>query len=486
MKMRKLIINSMLAGSLLAMLPACEKLEDFGGTNDNPNATTAPNTAALLTNTLAGIGGYVWGNGITINGALYSQFVSETQYTEASRYATPTLNWSGYYTGALYDLQNIINYNSDPATAGVAALNGSNANQIATARILKAYIFWVLTDAYGDIPYFEALKGEGALAYDEQSLVYADLIKELKEAVDQFDGGDEFRGDLVYEGDVSKWKKFANSLRLQIALRMSKVDAGTSQSEVSSALGHSAGVMETIDDDFTLVYPGGIYNHPLYQYYEITRRFDYALSKTISDNLNNNGDLRANVYGSSTVGFPYGLTRDDAVDFANNNPNYALLFSSSRRQPNSPLTVLGSAHTWLARAEAIQRGWASGSAATAYATGIQRSWEQWGVYDAGAFATFIAQPNINLATNPLTKIQTQQWVAFYPDGAQGWANWRRTGVPALTPAPGTGTPDLPIPRKLPYGPDEFNLNKVNADAGADKYTVGGVKNSQDARVWWDN
>ncbi|MFN4313181.1 MAG: SusD/RagB family nutrient-binding outer membrane lipoprotein [Chitinophagaceae bacterium] len=486
MKMRNKILNIVMAGALVAALPACDKLEEFGDTNNNPNATTSPNTAALLTNTLAGMGGYVWGNANATAGALYAQYMSETQYTEASRYAVPTLNWSGYYTGALYDLQNVINYNSDPATAASAAASGSNANQIATARILKAYIYWTLTDAYGDLPYFEALKGEGALAYDEQSLIYADLIKELKEAVDQFDGGDVYKGDIVYGGNTTKWKKFANSVRLLIALRMSKVDAATSQAEVNSALSHSAGVIETVADDFLIAYPGGNYNHPLYAYYNITQRFDYALSKTISDNLNNNGDLRANAYGSSTVGFPYGLDRDDAVDFANSNPNWALVFASTRRQATSSLTLVGSAHTWLARAEAIQRGWVAGSAATAYQTGIQRSWEQWGVYDATAFASFMAQPNINLTTNALTKIQTQQWVAFYPDGVQGWSNWRRTGVPALTPAVGTGTPDLPIPRKLPYGPDEFNLNKVNAEAGAAKYTVGGVTNSQNARVWWDN
>lgn len=486
MKQRKVIFNLLIAGGLLAALPSCDKIEDFGSTNNNPNATTSPNTAALLTNTLAGMGGYVWGNGITSNGALYAQYMAETQYTETSRYATPTLNWSGYYTGALYDLQNIINYNSDPATASIAAVNGSNANQIAVARILKAYIYWVLTDAYGDIPYFEALKGEGALAYDEQSLVYADLLKELTEAVDQFDGGAGFKGDIMFNSDNAKWKKLANSIRLLIGLRMSKVDAGAAQSAISSALSHSAGVISTNADNFKLDYPGGNYNHPLYQYYNITQRFDYALCKTVTDFLSANSDSRRLAYGSSTVGFPYGLSRDNAVAFANANTNWSYVFAANQRSASGRLTVLAASHVWLAIAEARQRGWAAGSAADAYNEGIRLSWEQWGVFEQSTYDSYIASGTINLSSNALTKIQTQQWLAFYPDGAQGWANWRRTGVPALTPAPGTGTPDLPIPRKLPYGPDEFNLNRVNADAGAEKYTVAGVKNSQDARVWWDN
>src|SRR5699024_5684540 len=110
-------------------------------------------------------GDLVFGTGLAYDAALYAQYFSETQYTEASRYATQVLNWGGFYSGNsvtltpnLNDLQVIIDYNSDPETAPLAAINGSNANQIATARILKAYLFWLLTDSYGDLPYFEALK----------------------------------------------------------------------------------------------------------------------------------------------------------------------------------------------------------------------------------------------------------------------------------------------------------------------------------------
>ena len=483
MKKRKLIFTAMIAGSLLATLPSCDKLEEFGSENANPNQTTSPNTAALLGNVLAGFGGYTWGNAYTTNGALYAQYMSETQYTEASRYAVQSINWSGTYTGALFDLQNIINYNSDPATAGLAAVNGSNANQIATARILKAYIFWVLTDTYGDIPYFEALKGEGALAYDEQSLIYPDLIKELKEAVDQFDGGDIFKGDLIYSGSVAKWKKLANSIRLMMAMRLSKVSAGTAETEVAAALSHPAGVIETNADNFTLKYPGGIYNHPVYQYYNITKRFDYAVSNTITDNLLANNDRRINAFGSSAVGFTYGLDRDDAVAFSAANTDWARVLAVDRRDMNDPIVIVSASQVWLTIAEARQRNWVSGSVVDAYNTGIRLNWEEWGVFDQTAYNNYISAASISLAANALTKIQHQQWLAFYPNGTQGWANWRRTGVPNLTPAEGPG---LPIPRRLPYGPDEFTLNKVNADAGADKYTVGGVKNSQDARMWLDN
>lgn len=484
MNYKKIIFGALIASSLLGV-QSCTKFEDFGNTNNNPNKTTEPVTSALLTNALSGIGNTVWGNGITIMGGLYAQYFSETQYTEASRYSKPVYNGDAYYAGAMYDLQNIINYNSDPETAATAAVNGSNANQIAVARILKAYYFWILTDTYGDIPYFDALKGEGNLVYDKQSEIYPDLFKELKEAADQFDGGASAAGDILFDGNITKWKKFANSMRLLMALRISKVNAALGKTEFNSALSHAAGVIENNSDNANMVAPGGAaFNHPLYQYYAITQRDDYAVSSTIYDVLNANGDARAAAYGSSTTGFPYGLTRDNAVLFATANPNFARLLHPSRRTATSPISLLSASWVYLARAEAAQIGWTAENAATMYALGIQRSWEEWGVYSLAAFTTYIGQGAISLAGgSALTKIQLQQWLAFYPNGTQGWANWRRTGVPALTAAPGAG---LPIIRRIPYGPNDYNFNLANVTTAAALYTVGGVPDSQDGRVWWDN
>ena len=482
MKYMKIIYGTVLAASLL-LVQSCTKFEDFGDTNQNPNATTEPITSALLTNVLAGLPNTVWGNGISINGGLYAQYFTESQYTEASRYTKPVFNMDGFYAGAMYDLQNIINYNSNSETASKAALNGSNANQIATARILLAYYYWILTDTYGDIPYSEALQGNGNIKYDKQSDIYPALINELKEAVAQFDGGKVFAGDIMYGGDVTKWKKFANSMRLLMALRMSKVNATLAQTEFNAAL--AAGVIESNSDNATLTPPGGVYNHPLYQYYAITQRDDYGVALTLMNHLNA-GDARVNAYGSSNVGFPYGLTRADAVAFTATptGANYARILHPSKRTASSPIVIIGAAHVYLARAEAAQRGWNAENAATMYQLGVQRSWEQWGVYSAPALAAYLAQPAYDLAAgNALQKIQLQQWIAWYPNGTQGWANWRRTNVPALSPAPGQA---LPIIRRIPYGPNDYNFNLANVTTAAALYTVGGVPDSQDGRVWWDN
>jgi hypothetical protein len=107
------------------------------------------------------------------------------------------------------------------------ALNGSNNNQIALARIVKAYRFLMLTDQWGDMPYSEALQLKTQPKYDTQQEIYNGLFKELKKAVAQFDGGAVPAGDIVHNGNLTRWKKFANSLRLIMAVRLSKVDPTT-------------------------------------------------------------------------------------------------------------------------------------------------------------------------------------------------------------------------------------------------------------------
>ena len=480
MKWNKLILITLVAAGFLAV-QSCNKIENFGNLNSNPNATTEPNTAALLTSVLSGQGGTVWGGypgATTVDAGFYCQYFTESQYTETCRYQPASINWDGTYSGNLYDLQNIILYNN--AKPSVAANNGDNANQIAIARILKAYNYWLLTDCYGDIPYFDALKGTGAIKYDDQATIYPDLIKEMTEAVAQFVTPTiAIKGDILFGGDISKWKKFANSCRLLMALRMSKKAAAAGQAAFNAALNDPNGVITSTSDNASLSFPGGIFNNPIYAFYNVQQRFDVALSKTVTDVLNANNDARKNAFGTSTVGFPYGLTRTDAVAFANANTNWAQCKASA----TSALVLVGAANVYLARAEAARLGWTAENAAAMYALGIQRSWEQWGVYDATALAAYMALSSVDLSTNADAKIGLQSWLAWYPNGWQGWSHWRKTNYPALTVAPNNN--NIPIPRRFPYGTNEPQLNPVNYAPAAAKYTVGGVPNSQDAKVWFD-
>jgi hypothetical protein len=421
--------------------------------------------------------------GVNTGSALMAQLFSETQYTEVSRYNKPTYNYDNpYYAGPLEDLQNIINYNTDASTAPIAAQYGSNKNQIAIARILKAHYYKLLTDAVGDIPYFNALKGVGTVVYDKQSDIYPDLIKELKEAVDQFDNGTSATGDVLFGGDNSKWKKYANSLRLLLALNLQKVDAVKGKTEFNAALTHSAGVISSNADNVVVTFPGGNYPNSFYNYYNITQRKDYGISKTMTDRLSSTSDPRLASYAVNSTGFPYGLTRDNAVAFANANPNWSFILSAAWRTDATPLTVIGAANIDLARAEAAQLGWTGESVATLYANGIMHSFQQWGVYDPTTYASYMANGSVALtAGTEMQKIATQEWLAWYPNGLEAWNVTRRTGFPVLTPAPGLTS----IPRRMPYGSNDYSLNPANVADAAKRYTVSGVDDSQYGRIWWD-
>jgi hypothetical protein len=468
----KKIVYATMMGSILLASSSCEKIEDFGDMNQNPNATTQPVPAALLTNVIAGMGNnLVWDQGgVSTAAGLYAQLFSETQYTETSRYDKPNFQVDGYYTGPLYDLQNIINF------------AGSTNNQKVAARIIKAHYFKFLTDAWGDLPYSEALKGgSGVNRYDKQMDIFTGLIAELKDAVDKFDNSS-LQGDILYSGSIVGWRKYANSLRALIALQMSKVNPTLGRTEFAAALAHSAGVIENNADNAVLNYPGGNFPHPVYNYYNITQRTDYAVSKTLMDTLTSRNDPRRAAYASNTTGFPYGLPRDQAVNFSNSvGGNWARILAPAYRQPNSSMVIIGAANIWLARAEAAQRGWTTENVANAYQTGLQRSMEQWGVYNAGTFASYMAGVALT-AGNELRQIALQEWMTWYPNGLEAFNVWRRTGFPVLTAAPGTTTG---IPRRFPYGSNEYALNPANVAAAAAGYTVGGEADSRFARVWWD-
>jgi len=507
-----------LAGVGAAMLfSGCQKLSDFGNTDDRTDAVTQPVTSNLLTNALASIAGLQSSTRAGIRGELYSQQWSETQYSDVSTYANPQLDYGGIYSGPLMDLETIIQRNEDPATKSTVFVlgspgnpSGSNANQIAVATIAKVYYFWNLTDRWGDIPYSEALQMADNITpkYDAQEDVYNQMLTDLKNAIAGFDDGPGVSGDFYYNGDVNMWKKLANSMRMLIALRMSKVYPNAGQlaaTEFAAAASDPAGAIETNDENFARAYSGTSVAETNPFYSALNGRKDYALSKTLGDILDNMSDPRRSAYGSGGATFPYGLPREQAVAYSNSvSGAYASPFAPAYVQSTTTLVTIPAAYVLLAKAEAAQRGWISGSAQAYYNAGVTASFEQWGVSGAAAYlagdkanfntgtgggtqigflADYAAVPNQDaVTTTPLQRIQLQRYLASFGDGLQAWSEWRRTGVPNLKPTVFATNNPKEIPRRLVYGTSEYALNKDNVEAAAGLLQGGDVMN---ARMWWD-
>lgn len=483
--MKKVLNKSVLAiitGFILAGSIGCDKIEDFGDTNTNPNGTPTPVTSALLTRAIAEMGGTEGGLAIAFypRPGYYAQYFSETQYPEVSLYGVPQLEFAQNYSGLLYDLENIIIQNTNDETKETVSKFGSNANQIGVAKILKSYIIWTITDRWGDVPYSEALKGNPTPKYDTQEGIYAGILADLKAAVAGFDGGAALGGDIIYYGDIDKWKKFGNSLRMLVALRMSKVypaAGGLAATEFSAALNDAGGSISSNADNAAINFVGGAYQHPFYTTYVVNGRIDDAISSTMTNTLSSLNDPRIDRYGTSTTGFPYGLDRPHALAVP---PGYGLLLDGFAISDALDIVLVNAATVLFARAEAAERGWTTESAATLYSQAVTTSLEQWGY--GGSAATYLAQSSVAYGTTDhLSKIGTQRWIALYPDGMQAWSEWRRTGFPVLTPAAYATNSSKQIPRRFVYGTGEYSTNNAAVKEAAARLGT----DNQDTRVWWD-
>jgi Starch-binding associating with outer membrane len=287
-------ITALTGIALLVLGTSCNKLQDFGDTNSDPAAVTSAIPYALLTNAEWQLGAFASNARATVT----CQYASEAEYPTFGLYAVPQVDFGATYSSVLFDLQSAIGNSTNPA-------------EIAMARILKAYIYWTITDRWGNIPYETALQGK-IPTYSKQEFIYKDMIKELTEAVAQMPASGSQRGDIMYNSDFSKWKKLGNSLRMLMALRLSKVYPGSSDyaaTEFKAALNDGAGSIDDNSANFAVNYVGGGGDGSPYSnqyWYNSTQLRDLGLSKPLFDMLSAVSDPRTSVFGSSTTAVPYG------------------------------------------------------------------------------------------------------------------------------------------------------------------------------------
>jgi hypothetical protein len=467
MKINNKIKNTTLCLGMMISFASCNKLSDFGDTNVNPNDISNPTTYAILTGVETGLANWA-NNG---NGQIWVQYFSETQYPGAGLYVIPQFAFAGNYSGQLLNLQTVIKINS-------------NSEEVAVARILTQYIYWNMTDSWGDIPYSEALKGV-VPAYDKQEDIYKGMIAELKEAQASFTNSGALKGDIIYKGDVSKWKRFANSLRVVMALRLSKKFAGAGDyaaTELKAAL--VDGVIEDNADNCKVIFPGGDFKNPYWAAHDGAR--DNGESENLYNILSGFGDGRQAAFGSSTKAVPSGIKEADINTWIKNNIDWSRAFSEENRLVTSPVVIMNASQVFLARAEAADRGWTTENVFDLYQKGITASFAQWNL--AAPPASYFIQPDVALtapagSNGNLKQIAYQRYLAAFPDGTQGWAEWRRTGFPILTPSPAPiNAAHVTIPRRYIYSLAEYSLNPLGVEGAVANLPDGDV---QESKVWWD-
>lgn len=439
-------------------------------------------------------------------GLIYSSMMIQHLSATCGYWTGDKYTWNSGYSSSLFErafeqqvreIQDLVN-TLETTERGDAAMLGM-------ARIWRVVIFQRLTDMYGDIPYSQAGKGflEGIdfPVYDSQADIYADMLKELEESVAQLTGGGFGNADIIYSGDLDKWKRFGNSMMLRLAMRLSEVDPATAQAWTEKAI--AGGVMTSNDDIAYIEHtngPEGINRNGIGEVLDAANGFGDGcprLSATLVDWMTATGDPRLALWGVAPVnggdinGMPNGL--DETT--IQNNPTGTSTDDFSTINPlmvtvSTPMVFQNYAEVELLQAEAILRGWATGDAATHYNNGVKAAMQMYPIFDA-SLAVDDAAVDAYLAANPfdntMKQIGEQYWAATFLNEYETFSNWRRTGYPELTPVNYEGNvTNGTIPLRLTYPESELGVNGDNLNAALSRQGMPtSFPDMLSSPVWWD-
>lgn len=498
--MKKIVNIFILALSFTLITTACD--EGFDELNTSKSGAIALDPVFILNNAI--ISSSPTAN-LVYDVAIVQQWIAtNTGVLEGGNFnkvvvGNTPLNWNNFY-------QNVIKYTNDVITTTKDDATRGNLYQM--ARIVQANAFMVLTDTYGDIPYTEAGGGYTAQnffpVYDTQQSIYPKLIDELTQAVAALGtSGKVETGDALYAGDITKWKKFGNSLLLRAGMRLTKADASKAAATVTAAVGGNAAAnLIIINADNAIIRHdanfvngiGNTVNGGEAANFYLAEPFVNALKGTPGNVGNTNvidprlaaiairyggarsgGDQTANNFANGNkdpndqFGTPIGST-DATADVAGallppgglygtpaaprtgNRFCYSQVDRNRIVKRTSPMFLVTAAQTNLLLAEAAMRGFAGLTAAEApalFKVAIKNHMDQMASYDPGCAISAVDRDTYadgaegtldNSSLNAsLPQIGYQYWVASFLNGPEAWANFRRISFPALAPNPFSGS-----------------------------------------------
>lgn len=435
----------------------------------------------------------------------------ETMTKQAGFDATEA--WAGY----IVKIQYMDNYNYLPTnnTYGnkfsncyrrvvllddILALTEENADELKNirwaSRIFKEYLWLLNTDQFGDIPYTDANKvedGQMKPKYDSQEIIYPAILENLKAIADEMAAGlgsDNIgEGDFLFGGNIQRWQKFCNSLRMRAAMRIVNVAPDLAKSTIEEICQNQAAypLLETSAENAYFYWQGSSpYFEPYYN--DFRTRDDYGMSNIFVNHLKSMNDPRisAIMQPAATDGEYRGF-ENGALSAPSNIQAISRMGVMYREDPAGFTPLLKSCENYFIMAEAAMRGWNVGiSAQEAYETAVKLSMDDNGVSAADA-ETYLA--NAGKWDNTLERIYMEEWVALFKENCEAWSLYRRTGYPKEIRTSGEypgkfcsfGTAHNDVPFRMPYPDNEYQYNKENVEAA----TAEVVDNTWGKKMWWD-
>jgi hypothetical protein len=475
-----------LVAGLALIVGACS--ESLTSVNQNPNSPPDIGPEFLFPQAVRSAVENTYARMLLAHTSIWAQQTVQIQYPDEEmglvRSETMQAFWNNYYAGSLWDVQTVI-------AKGEAA---EEPNIEAVGLIWKTWIFHQVTDLWGDVPYSEALRlGDGITTpvYDTQQDIYTGMIQTLKGAEALLDPAEDGlgSGDILYADNFERWRRFSVSLRMRLAMRLSEVAPATAQTEFADAF--ADGGFQSNADNAMLRWPGPPYQNPSYENRVDDGRDDDGISATMVDTLLALNDPRLQLYAE--------LPEDSASQadstyrgLGNNIETPALPRVYYSRIGNfwrfdgasTPTAIMTYSEVLFLEAEAAQRGWIVGSAATLYEAAIRANMTQYTALNSPTAAeidAYVIEPRVvyNVATG-LEQIALQKWISLYMQGSEAWANQRRTGIPDLVAGPDLLVSRIPV--RFTYPPGEQSLNSVNLTAAVTRQG-GGL--DLVTLIWWD-
>jgi len=445
--------------------------------NVDPNNPSQASLSGLLSASQVGFAFALGGEGTRMPASIVQHYAGHrAQPLDYAQYRITSSATDGTWTALYNTLMDMREMENKAVASG-------NQAYLGVSKILQAHAFSVTTDLFGDIPFSQALQGRTNITpvYDKQEDIYPALITMIDEGVAALTAATEtISGDIVYGGDVTKWKKYGNSLKLRLLNHLSSRQPNAA----ANFLATNPSLIDTSVDDAKVLFGSVASNaNPIYQFDVLSGRKDQAVASTIVDKMKALSDPRVSVYFEPVAGNALGLKGQylgnaPGNDTEDSQKNRYSRVGSAYASIKAPVVLMSAAEVNFIKAEVYHRA-SDSRAQAAYQAAITQDFAALGL--SSSAAAYLA--NANVAYNgTLQRIMEQKWITMFQASYESWVDWRRTGFPVLTPAASNMTSNV-IPRNLPYPEVEINSNRANLVAGPGvpiPYT--GLSN----RVWWDN
>lgn len=533
----KSIIKYTIMGALsIGLAASCT--DSFEAINTNPNEAHENDlnrdnlkTGAFFTQMINNVVLYKDGTGNESSDYQVAQGLSHDIY---SGYIGPTGTWQSGSNNCTYKMTWYEQMFTKPFSkimpawqSLVEAAEKAGQPEIkALADIVKVEGMHRVTDTYGPIPYINYGSGSLNTAYDKQQDVYKKFFEELDNAIEVLtpfaEAGSTLMQDYdnVYDGNVRSWVKFANTLRLRLALRIVYADASLAKTEAEKSIANSVGVIETESEHAQLLHSKLSYYHPNIDIQDFNAG-EIRMSAAMDSYLNGYGDPRRTSYFVAAVSD--GKYHGVRLGTGNINAKTDAYAGSGISRLNidkttTPIVWMTAAESYFLRAEGALRGWnMGGTAKDFYEAGVRMAFQEAGVSGADSYlADNTSTPAAyedntgdgNDAASPSTitiawddaagfetnleRIITQKWIAMYPDGPEGWSEYRRTGYPRLFPvvnnqSSGQVSTSVQI-RRLPFPNSEYTVNATAVSAATatlNSESNNATGDNAGTTLWWD-